>query len=396
MISELVDGLTIFLRLKPRELPPGKAKQAAARYFFLLVVLAWCGQRATAQITTFQWYDLRKYGIEGKGWTDTKAYYDRLPASAEKIVREKVWTLSRQSSGLCFRFITDAESIGARWNLINAELSTVHMPSTGVSGLDLYVKEGTRWRWLGFGRAGRVGENMRLLTNGKLRPGRREYLLYLPLYNGVSKVEIGLPPTAEFLPAPDYPAGTKPIVFYGTSITQGGVASRPGMAYPSILGRGLGLPIVNLGFSGNGQAEPEMAALLAELDPAVYVLDPLPNLSPKQVTERMPVLVQTLRRAHPQTPIVLVESILYVDGPYVEEGRGRRCRESNAALAAIYEGLKADGDDRVLYIKAQDLLGADGEDTVDGTHPTDLGFFRMAKGMEPTLRAALRLAGAGR
>ena len=158
----------------------------------------------------------------------------------------------------------------------------------------------------------------------------------------------------------------------------------------------MGLPIVNLGFSGNGQAEPEMAALLAELDPAVYVLDPLPNLSPKQVTERMPVLVQTLRRAHPQTPIVLVESILYVDGPYVEEGRGRRCRESNAALAALYEGLKADGDDRVLYIKAQDLLGEDGEDTVDGTHPTDLGFFRMAKGMEPTLRAALRLAGAGR
>ena len=234
---------------------------------------------------------------------------------------------------------------------------------------------------------------MKLLVNGKLRPGKREYLLYLPLYNGVHKVEIGLPPTAEFAPAPHYPQGTKPIVFYGTSITQGGVASRPGMAYPSILGRVLGAPIVNLGFSGNGQAEPEMAALLAELDPSVYVLDPLPNLSPAQVTERMPALVRALRRAHPQTPIVLVESILYVDGPYVEEGRGRRCRESNAALLALYERLKADGDDRILYIKAQDLLGDDGEDTVDGTHPTDLGFFRMAKGMEPTLRTALRLAG---
>jgi lysophospholipase L1-like esterase len=103
----------------------------------------------------------------------------------------------------------------------------------------------------------------------------------------------------------------------------------------------------------------------------------------------MPGLIRTLRRAHPSTPIVLVESILYVDGPYVEEGRGRRCRESNAALAAIYAELKAAGDKHLLYIKAQYLLGEDGEDTVDGTHPTDLGFFRMAKGMEPTLRAAL-------
>jgi lysophospholipase L1-like esterase len=119
------------------------------------------------------------------------------------------------------------------------------------------------------------------------------------------------------------------------------------------------------------------------------VLDPLPNLSPAQVAERMPGLIRTLRRAHPSTPIVLVESILYVDGPYVEEGRGRRCRESNAALAAIYAELKAAGDKHLLYIKAQYLLGEDGEDTVDGTHPTDLGFFRMAKGMEPTLRAAL-------
>jgi lysophospholipase L1-like esterase len=358
---------------------------------YLPFALALLWLPCAAQISTFRWYDISQYGVEGKGWEKTREYYDRLPAAAENIVRDKVWALSRNSSGMCFRFVTDAESIGARWNLINSELALVHMPSTGVSGLDLYVKEDGRWRWLGYGRASRAGENTKLIVNGKLRPGRREYLLYLPLYNGVNKVEIGLPPTAEFAPASSYPEGTRPIVFYGTSITQGGVASRPGMAYPAILGRTLGVPTINLGFSGNGQAEPEMATLLAELNPSVFVLDPLPNLSPSQVGERMPPLIRTLRDAHPTTPIVLVESILYVDSPYVEEGRGRRCRESNAALAAIYEQLIANGEKNVLYIKAQNLLGEDGEDTVDGTHPTDLGFSRMAKGMEPVLRAALRL-----
>lgn len=360
--------------------------------FLVKVLCVGGGSRLVAQISTFRWFDLSDYGVEGKGWSETKSYYDRLPAKAEGVVRDRVWELSRDSSGMCFRFVTDAEQIGARWVLTKAQLGLVHMPSTGVSGLDLYVKEGKTWRWLGFGRAQRVGENLKLLTNGRLNPGRREYLLYLPLYNGVSKVEIGVPPGAAFSQAEPYPATTKPLVFYGTSITQGGVASRPGMAYPSILGRKLARPVINLGFSGNGQAEPEMASLLAELDPAVFVLDALPNLSSQQVTERMPPLIRTLRAARPKTPLVLVENVAYVDGPYVEEGRGRRSRESNAALAAIYHDLLANGETEIYYVRADQLLGEDGEDTVDGTHPTDLGFSRMAAGMEPVLREALRLS----
>ncbi|HRE81525.1 MAG TPA: SGNH/GDSL hydrolase family protein [Opitutaceae bacterium] len=363
-----------------------------ATLVFLFGVLCVCGSsRLAAQISTFCWFDLSAYGVEGKGWSETKSYYDRLPAKAEGVVREKVWELSHDSSGMCFRFVTDAEQIGARWVLTKAQLALVHMPSTGVSGLDLYVREGSAWRWLGFGRAQRVGENLKLLTNGRLNPGRREYLLYLPLYNGVSKVEIGVPPGAAFAQAEPYPSTVKPLVFYGTSITQGGVASRPGMAYPAILGRKLARPVINLGFSGNGQAEPEMASLLAELDPAVFVLDALPNLSSKQVTERMPHLIRTLRTARPRTPLVLVENIVYVDGPYVEEGRGRRSRESNTALAAIYHDLLANGEKEIYYVRADQLLGEDGEDTVDGTHPTDLGFSRIAAGMEPVLREALKM-----
>ena len=103
-----------------------------------------------------------------------------------------------------------------------------------------------------------------------LPAGKREYLLYLPLYNGVRSVELGLPKDSTLAKAGTWSSAIgKPIVFYGTSITQGGCASRPGMVHTAILGRQLNAPVINLGFSGNGKMEPEMANLLAELDPAL-------------------------------------------------------------------------------------------------------------------------------
>src|ERR1017187_7975974 len=157
-----------------------------------------------------------------------------------------------------------------------------------------------------------------------MKATRREYLLYLPLYNGVEEVKIGVPPEAKFESALPRPAGLKPIVFYGTSIVQGGCASRPGMAYPAILGRRLDRPQINLGFSGNAWSEPEVAQLLAELDPAAYVLDPLPNMKEEWVVPRLARFVEILRGAHPKTPIVLVENVPY---PRSEERRvGKECR----------------------------------------------------------------------
>jgi lysophospholipase L1-like esterase len=182
-------------------------------------------------------------------------------------------------------------------------------------------------------------------------------------------------------------------VFYGTSITQGGCASRPGMAYPSIIGRQLDWPIVNLGFSGNGKTEPEMAALLAELDPAAYVLDSLPNLDVAQVAERVEPFFQALRAAHRETPIILVENVNYTNTGFIDSRR-TKVTDANALLRQLYERLKGAGDARVYYVPAFALLGGDGEDTVDGTHPTDLGFVRMAQGMAPVIREAL--GGAGR
>jgi outer membrane protein assembly factor BamB len=145
---------------------------------------------------------------------------------------------------------------------------------------------------------------------------------------------------------------------------------------------------VNLGFSGNGKTEPEVAKLLAELDPAAYVLDSLPNLDVAEAAERMEPFVKTLRAAHPETPLVLVENVTYTNSAFVEARRDKVTRV-NDLLRKLYEKLKAAGDKNVFYVSSAKLFGADGEDTVDGSHPTDLGFLRMAEGIAPAVRDAL-------
>jgi lysophospholipase L1-like esterase len=348
-----------------------------------------CTLAASAQTNVLDWHDARDLPIEGKGWQDTANFYDRLPARAQEIVRKPVWNLGHDSAGMCVRFSTDAREITARWTLRKEPLAMAHMPASGVSGLDLYVQDKGKWRWLGGGRPDKFPNNEKALVKN-LTAKPRAYLLYFPLYNGIEELNIGVPQNARFGSGPSRPAGAKPVVFYGTSILQGGCASRPGMAYPAILSRRLDVPHVNLGFSGNAWSEPEVAKLLAELDPSVYVLDPLPNMTDKAVTERLEPFVNILRAAHPKTPIILVENVPFPDGDFVPP-RHDRYANSNARLREIYERLLKAGDKRLLYVAAANLLGQDGEATVDGTHATDLGFMRMADAIEPALQRALKL-----
>ena len=375
---------------------PSESSRFKSVGHLLVVAIAACGiamATSSAEAQTAQgdakwkWFDARDLGVEGKGWTDTKSFYDRLPARAEGSVRPAVWNLSHDSAGLSVRFTTDATTIAARWNLRRSNLAMPHMPATGVSGLDLYVKEQGSWHWLGNGRPEKQSEE-KVLVRG-LKPGRREYMIYLPLYNGLNELSIGIPPDAALNPSPARPGGMKPIVFYGSSIVQGGCAARPGMAYPAILGRRLDRPTINLGFSGNALSEPEVAQLFSELDPAVYVLDPLPNMTAELVAERLEQFIRILRTAHPTVPIVLVEHLEYAEGAFVE-ARRERYRADNARLQEIYRRLRKAGARRLFVVPAAKLIGSDGEATVDGTHPTDLGFMRMADAIEPILRRALK------
>jgi lysophospholipase L1-like esterase len=336
--------------------------------------------------STLKWFNALQLTRSSAGWpvNELASPWDRLPAKAEKLVSAELWALSRLSAGIEVHFSTDATEIGARWTLINKALAMDHMPATGMSGLDLYVRVDGKWQWLGVGRPTKSPTNLVRLASVPPGGGMREYRLYLPLYNGIADLQIGIPPGASLSATP--PAG-KSIVVYGTSITQGGCASRPGMAYTAILGRMFDMPVVNLGFSGNGKAEGAVATLVSELNPSVFVLDPLPNMTAEQIRERIEPFIAILRAKHPRTPIVMMGHVSFQYAPLAARS-GTEESVKNLALKPILERLMA-ADDRIYYLPGDALLGNDGEATVDGKHPTDLGFSRMATAMAPVLKAAL-------
>ena len=338
------------------------------------------------QEDSIRWFQATDIGLEGKAWSDTKAPYQRLPDKAEGVVRAPVWSLSQHSAGILVRFTTDSPTLNARWTLTSERLAMAHMAATGVSGLDLYVKTSTGWRWLVTPQP-RAKTNTGVLARS-LPKGKNEFLLYLPLYNGVTSVEIGIAPTAKLWSNRFDGDAAKPLVFWGTSITQGACASRPGMVHTAILGRHLDRPVVNLGFSGNGQMEPEVARLLAEIDAAVYIIDCCPNLDGTRVSQRTEPLVAILREKRPNTPILLVEDRIYADAFLVESKRARN-DGNQKALREAFAKLKSQGVKNLYYLEGKGLLGQDGEDTVDGSHPTDLGFMRHADAFRAALSPIL-------
>ncbi len=355
----------------------------------LTILVAASAFSAESSNPEIRWVDARTLRLEGKGWSETASYYDRLPAKAHGVVRAPVWNLSRDSAGMLIRFETDAREIHARWALTSANLAMPHMAATGVSGVDLYVREkaGGKWRWLAVGQP-KAQTNSVALVKG-LPAGHREYLLYLPLYNGLSSLEIGVPAGAVLRSDGVGREERKPVVFYGTSILQGGCASRPGMAHVAILGRRFDWPVINLGFSGNGKMEPEMGGFIAELDAAVFVLDCLPNMTEAEVAKRIEPFVKTLRARYARTPIVLVEDRTYADA-FMQQGRHERNEGARRELKAAWQRLKSSGVKQLYYVKGDRLLGDDGEATVDGSHPTDLGFVRQAEVLAKVLKPLLK------
>ncbi|HEV7350020.1 SGNH/GDSL hydrolase family protein [Telluribacter sp.] len=349
--------------------------------------------------STFTWWNPATAAypvLEGQAWPqETKNRYDRLPARAEGKVRPVVWNLSRQSAGLMLRFRSNAPEIKVRY-VVEGKHALPHMPATGASGVDLYgISSDGDWRWCSakFTFSDTIEYHYRNIEpNDAYHKLGREYRLYLPLYNSVKWMEIGVPEGALFSPLPV--RSDKPIVVYGTSIAQGACASRPGMAWTAILSRKLDHPLVNLGFSGNGRLENEVLELLPEIDAKVYLLDCLPNLVNRadypldEVKNRILNAVRGLRQKKPATPIVLSEHAGYTDEA-ISPGSRLRYTEVNEVLRAAFAQLQAEGISQ-LYLLPKSDFGQDIETMVDGTHPNDLGMMRYAEGYVALLRKVLR------
>jgi len=333
------------------------------------------------QGSNLAWFDARAIGLEGTTFNDMETSYARLPDRAKADVPPAVWHLSRNTTGLAVRFVTNSSQISAAWDN-GGQFSMNHMAPTGVSGLDLYTKGEKGWKYLGTGRP--VGSATSQTLVSKRPDESSEYMLYLPLYHNITSLKIGIDTTATVAAAPA--RKEKPIVFYGTSMTQGGCASRTGMCHVAILGRWLNNEVINLGFSGSGKGEPEVAALVAEIDARAFVIESLPNMNTEQVQTRIEPMVNMIRAKHPEAPILLVENPLY----------GREMPQ-NEALRTAFENLKKAEVKKLWLLPGGDyqLLGEGGREgdkengTVDGVHPTDLGFVRMAEAYLPMMKKIL-------
>lgn len=342
--------------------------------------------KRNAQQDSIRFHDARSFAVIGRYHTENN--YVRFPQRYKATLRESVWNLGQHSAGISIRFRTNASTIMVRCTVLN-DAGMPHMPATGVKGVDLYAHNGHSWQYVKTGiPRDRVNEYT-MLSAGDGQP--REYLLNLPLYDGVESLEIGVNEGAQISePVERFLLESKPVVYYGTSIAQGGCASRPGLAFTGILSRMMNRSFVNFGFSGNGTIETSVGEAMCEIDAALYVIDCNPNTKTELIYDRTLALVQMLKKQRPAVPVLLVEGFLS-EAHYFNPASGgnRDIVEKRKALASAYKALKKAGVKDLYYKKGDNLIGEDHEGTVDGIHPNDIGMMRIAEALEPVIRKIL-------
>tara|TARA_Y100000816_G_scaffold157544_1_gene112493 strand:- start:3727 stop:5523 length:1797 start_codon:yes stop_codon:yes gene_type:complete len=373
----------------------------------LFCVILSCSLINGQKISDFKWFNPESSNenlFEGKAWPkEVENYYDRLPLKAKKKVNSNVWELGSQSSGLMIRFRSNSDEIKVRYQTKNKSYSLNHMPATGASGIDLYAIDANGkklWVSSTFGRSFKDTiqyHYSRLKPNDDYNKFGREYRLYLPLYNEVEWLEIGVKNNSNFNPL--LPRKEKPIVVYGTSIAQGACASRPGMAWASILSRRMDRPLINLGLDGNGKMHPEVIDLISEINSKIFIIDCIPNLikndygwegidNEKQFQNRIINSIKKIRSRNPETPILLTEHASYNDQFIKTSDYKDEYIIPNLLQKKVFELLKKDGDNNLFYLSEKEI-GFSIEETVDGLHPSDLGMKIYADAYEKKLRSIL-------
>lgn len=322
----------------------------------------------------------KPFEVTGFAWRKEGEALYRLPSNfTEQEINRGALSLAYHTSGGAIRFQTDSPYLTLRANY-NPFSDMNHMPRTGSAGFDLYaIGSDGKEVYLHTIQPGRNNQNYTLeqrfknITGGKMRC----YTLYLPLYSGVKDLEIGVKPGSRILPPPPQKV-EKPILFYGSSITQGGCASRPANNYTTMLCRAVDAPQINLGFSGSAMGEIAVAQAIAKLKLAAFVLDYDYNAPHDEHLRRThEIFFKTVRQANPDLPIIILS--------------GRISHSRREIIKKTYDNAIAAGDAKVWFVDGFNLFGEAGENmcTVDRTHPNDLGFYMMYRHVLPVLRQAL-------
>lgn len=316
------------------------------------------------------------FEINGIFYDDGK--YRRLPEAVAKTVNDGVYGLHANTAGGRVRFKTTSPYVA-----IHSVFPSVHRMShfamTGSSGFDLYVDGCFVKSFVPPLDMVSGYDSIIELGNGDMK----EIMIGFPLYNDVNELYVGLDGAAHVTSPTPY-AIDVPIVFYGSSITQGGCASRPGSSYEAIVSRALNADYINLGFSGSARAEDEIADYIAGLEMSAFVYDYDHNAPDMEHFERTHErMFLKIREKHPTLPIIMMPR------PNVKlNDVAVRRRE---IILETYDRAIKRGDTNVYYIDGSELMALAGDEgTVDFTHPTDLGFFSMATALTAKLRSIFK------
>ena len=351
----------------------------------IILTLALFSSIITVAANNLVYHDASQFPLYGSV-VPAEDGFTRFPDSLKsQVKRELLYTLGTNTAGMSIRFSSDATSLSAKWKS-TLELEMNHMTPVGIRGLDLYtLDDNNEWTFVNSVRPTCNKKASKYSIVSGMEKKMREYLLFLPLYDGIDSLYIGVDSSAVIQgPMVNIPRREKPIVVYGTSITQGACASRPGMAYTNILERELNREIYNFGFSGNGQLDIEVAKLMATIDAGMIIFDCLPNNTAPQLKERIEPFYRFMREHCPNVPILFIESPLF---PIVRFNAktASDINAKNVVLKEFYDKLKAEGAENIYYMYAEEIFGGNVEATVDNYHFTDIGFRYFADKLKPLI-----------
>ena len=349
----------------------------------LLLVLLVCTISLSAQEIRFVTAD--QFDLLGQD-PRAKGSYHRFEEGLLVDLPERVRELSFNTSGFYLDFESNSSTIALKWE-VDQFRQLMNMTPIAVNGFDLYGQRDGSWQFIAAGTPRGTTESQATLI-ANLKGDYTSYRLYFPLYTGVERLEIGIDSLATIRPVDPIKEYDTKVLIYGSSITQGASASRPGMAFPSILSRILSVEFLNFGFSGSGKMELEVAKALSGIQSDLIILDCVPNPSPEQIAQRAVPFIKTLRKAQPDTPILMVEGVFRENARWNEK-LGERVVDQNKAFREAYQELQEAGMDNLFYISQEGHIGSDHEGTIDGVHFSDLGHYRMAQKLAPYISEIL-------
>lgn len=358
------------------------------RIFVALITVLICLGASAQEI---KWHNAAELTIIGKA-IPTSEPFTRIDGSVYKFNDKTIDRYASYSTGLAVVFETDSPTIKARWTTGGGN-SGANMAAILTKGLDLYIMKDGKWVFAGVGtpimRKAPFSQHEGTIVTDMTKD-TKQCILYLPLFDNVEKLEIGIQDGSVIKPMAN--PFRHNIIVHGSSITHGASASRAGMTYAARLGRDNGWYTCNLGFSGMCKLQKEYAYYLADIKEVdAFIFDTFSNPKTEEINERFDEFVDIIRAAHPDVPMIFLQTERRETRNFNIKREASEAEKQKAAEDIVRNRMKTDKN--MYFISSEGFLGTEHIATADGTHPTDLGFTHMLEIISPKIKKILKKYG---